>query len=30
MVTKYKSGSVEIAGDNQKLDILCEIIDQEG
>ena len=23
-------GSVEIAGDNQKLDILCEIIDQEG
>ena len=22
--------SVEIAGDNQKLDILCEIIDQEG
>tara|TARA_B100000161_G_scaffold245301_1_gene200137 strand:+ start:130 stop:561 length:432 start_codon:yes stop_codon:yes gene_type:complete len=23
-------GSVEIAGDNQKLDILCELIDQEG
>ena len=23
-------GSMEIAGDNQKLDILCEMIDQEG
>ena len=23
-------GSMEIAGDNQKLDVLCEIIDQEG